>query len=68
MTAVLDDAPEVPVGCVCVRAIDLAAAADEIIDLAVSGDCSLDVTPNIQHVSLLEQGGEFAEAYACTQY
>jgi len=58
----------VPVGRARVRAIDLAAAADEVIDLAVSGDCALVVTPNIQHVSLLEQGGEFAEAYACTQY
>jgi exopolysaccharide biosynthesis WecB/TagA/CpsF family protein len=51
-----------------VRVVDLNAAADEVVDLALHRDSALIVTPNIQHVSLLEQDDEFAAAYDNTQY
>jgi N-acetylglucosaminyldiphosphoundecaprenol N-acetyl-beta-D-mannosaminyltransferase len=68
VTAVLEPPPDVAVGRARVRVLDLADAADEVVDLAASGDSALIVTPNIQHVSLLEQDDVFAEAYAGTQY
>jgi N-acetylglucosaminyldiphosphoundecaprenol N-acetyl-beta-D-mannosaminyltransferase len=51
-----------------VRAVSLAAAADEVTAMAQQQSSALVVTPNIQHVSLLEQDAEFATAYASTPY
>jgi N-acetylglucosaminyldiphosphoundecaprenol N-acetyl-beta-D-mannosaminyltransferase len=51
-----------------VRAVSLSQAADEVVGLAVAGQSALVVTPNIQHVSLLEQDQDFAAAYATTDY
>jgi N-acetylglucosaminyldiphosphoundecaprenol N-acetyl-beta-D-mannosaminyltransferase len=58
----------VPVGRARVRAIDLPAAADEVLDLALGGQSALIVTPNIQHVSLLEGDDRFAAVYDGTAY
>jgi exopolysaccharide biosynthesis WecB/TagA/CpsF family protein len=51
-----------------VRAVSLDAAADEVAELARAGASALVVTPNIQHVSLLEQDDEFASVYDGTPY
>ena len=50
------------------RAVDLAAAADEVVAMAQAGQSALIVTPNIQHVSLLEGDEEFAQVYDGTPY
>jgi N-acetylglucosaminyldiphosphoundecaprenol N-acetyl-beta-D-mannosaminyltransferase len=48
--------------------VDLAAAADEVVGMAEARQSALIVTPNIQHVSLLEQDEEFATVYDSTPY
>jgi exopolysaccharide biosynthesis WecB/TagA/CpsF family protein len=58
----------VPVGRARVRVVDLAAAADEVVALATAGESALVVTPNIQHVSLLEGDQRFASVYDETPY
>jgi N-acetylglucosaminyldiphosphoundecaprenol N-acetyl-beta-D-mannosaminyltransferase len=58
----------VPVGRARVRAVDLDIAADEVIALADAGDSALIVTPNIQHVSLLDADDRFTEVYDGTAY
>jgi N-acetylglucosaminyldiphosphoundecaprenol N-acetyl-beta-D-mannosaminyltransferase len=51
-----------------VRAVDLAAAAGEVLALALAGRSALIVTPNIQHVSLLAGDDRFAAVYDSTPY
>jgi N-acetylglucosaminyldiphosphoundecaprenol N-acetyl-beta-D-mannosaminyltransferase len=58
----------VPVGRARVRAVDLAAATQEVVDLATAGRSALIVTPNIQHVSLLDRDERFAQVYDATPY
>jgi exopolysaccharide biosynthesis WecB/TagA/CpsF family protein len=48
--------------------VDLPTAADEVAALAAAGESALVVTPNIQHVSLLERDRAFAEVYGSTRY
>ncbi|MFL6238330.1 MAG: WecB/TagA/CpsF family glycosyltransferase [Actinomycetes bacterium] len=64
----MSDAAAVAVGRANVRAVDLATAADEVVDMAANGQSALVVTPNIQHVSLLEHDAAFAAAYDSTVY
>jgi N-acetylglucosaminyldiphosphoundecaprenol N-acetyl-beta-D-mannosaminyltransferase len=58
----------VPVGRAHVRVVDLPTAADEVVSMAQAGRSALIVTPNIQHVSLLEGDDEFAHVYDSTPY
>ena len=50
------------------RVVELADAADEVVGLAQAGQSALVVTPNIQHISLLERDAGFAAVYDSTPY
>jgi N-acetylglucosaminyldiphosphoundecaprenol N-acetyl-beta-D-mannosaminyltransferase len=51
-----------------VRAVELSQAADEVVAMAREGRSALIVTPNIQHVSLLERDSAFASVYDGTPF
>lgn len=51
-------------GCIDVELTSESSAADTILDAAVKGEPFLVMTPNIQHVALLESDQRFKAAYA----